>query len=374
MKRKILFVTPKNTSGGAERVMSTLVNEFSKKYDVVFVTFDSKSDFYNISGKVKTCRLNAGTDNYNKIVKFILLPYIECKRFYNFKRVVKKEKPDCVISFLYTSNILSTIICRQLKIPIILSERNDPTMYNKLKKITMKWFYSKSDGFVCQSSKMKEYAENNYLLDNVVVIPNPLTMSQISDVVKKKKNKIITVGRLIEQKNHKMLIDVFNRIHNEYKNYKLYIYGEGEKRKELEEYVKTLNLQDYIFLPGVEMDVLKNNNDSKLFVLPSNWEGYPNVLVEAMANGICSISSKFSSGSAEDIIENGKNGFLFEVGNLDELTNIIRELLNNEDKIKCIGERGKQIYSSIKVDIIINKWDEYIDKVIRRCKNGKQKN
>lgn len=362
--KKIVFVSPKNTSGGAERVMTTLANEFSKKlYEVIFITFDEKSNFYKISNNVKVCRLNAGTDKYSKLVKIFLLPIIEFKRYVKLKKILRIEKPNCLVSFLFTSNIFSTMMCKKLNIPVILSERNDPNSYGKLKRKIMKHFYSKANGFVCQSSKMKDYAERNYKLDNVIYIPNPLTENQISKNIVEKKDKIITVGRLIEQKNQKLLINAFANIHNKFKNYKLYIYGEGEKRIELENYIKRLKLEKYVFLPGVEKDVLKNNSDSKLFVLPSSWEGYPNVLVEAMANGICSISSNFDSGSALDIINNGINGFLFENGNEKELTKIMESLLLDESKICEVAIKGKEIYKKINVNKIIKMWNKYIEEV-----------
>ena len=368
MKNKLIFISPKNTSGGAERVMVTIANQFSKKlYDVIFVTFDSSSNFYPVDKNVKIERLNVGTEQYSKVLKYFLLPYIEIKRYFKLKKLISKEKPNCVISFLFTSNILSTIACRKLNVPIILSERNDPFRYGKIKRFIMRIFYSKANGFVCQSSKMKDYAEKNYSLNNVVYIPNPLNEGQISTESVKKQDKIITVGRLIDQKNQRLLIDAFSEIHDEFSTFQLYIYGDGEKRKELEQQIKDLKLESFVFLPGVEKEVLSHNRDAKLFVLSSDWEGYPNVLIEAMANGICSISSDFATGSARDIIKNGVNGYLFQVGDKEELVEIMKRLLRDERKMSTVAEEGRKIYNKLEIKNIIEEWLDYIEMIM---KNG----
>lgn len=364
-KNKYLFIIPNNVPGGAERVMSILSNELSKReYDIVYVTFDSESNFYNLNNDVRQIRMNLGTEKYNKFEKILILPFLEIKRYKKLNSILKSERPKCVISFMFMTNIISYFSCKKNKIPLILSERNDPTKYGKIKRLIMKSVYSKVQGFVCQSNKMKKYAEKEYRLKNVVVIPNPLSKNQIDTITIKKENKIINVGRLIPQKNQKFLIETFSKLDSKFNDYKLYIYGEGPLRKELENYVKELDLESRVFLPGVKKDVLKLNRDSKLFILTSNWEGYPNVLVEAMANGICSISSKFPSGSVEDIIKNGVNGFCFEPNDINNLKKIIEDLLSSDEKINRISKEGKKIFDEINVDKITDKWLNYIDSVI----------
>lgn len=166
------------------------------------------------------------------------------------------------------------------------------------------------------------------------------------------------------QKNHKELIGVFSKLEKKYDTYKLYIYGEGPLKNELLNQIKELNLEDKVILPGVEKEVIKNNRDAKLFILPSKFEGYPNVLVEAMANGIISISNKFPTGSAEDIIEDGKNGFLFELSKENDLYKKIDYCLSNYENIKSIEKEAKKIYNKTEINYISNEWIEYIKSII----------
>lgn len=362
---KVVFLIPNNVAGGAERVIISLANEFAKKdIDSSLITFDSTSNFYSINEKVNYVRLNVGTEKYNKIIKYLLLPFIEIKRYVKLKKEIKRINPDCVISFMFMTNIIGYFCCKKLNIPIVLSERNDPLRYSNIKRKIMKKVYSKINGLVCQSTKIKKWAETEYKLNNIIVIQNPLSSNQISEKDISKENKIISVGRLVPQKNHKYLIDTFAKLSNKYEDYKLYIYGEGPLKDELVNQIKKLNMEQKILLPGVQKEVIKNNKDAKLFVLPSEFEGYPNVLIEAMANGIVSISNNFPSGSAEDIIQNGKNGYLFELSKKDDLYNKMDYCLEHYDEIKYIEKEAKKIFNKTRIDSIVNMWIEYIKKTI----------
>lgn len=363
--KRICFLIPNNVAGGAERVMTSLANEISKRgIQSFFMTFDSNSSFYPLDKSVNVVRLNEGTDEYSKVGKKIRLPFIEIKRYYKMKKALKRISPDCVVSFMFMANVIGWLCCRKLHIPIILSERNDPSKYSSFKRKVMKYVYSRVNGFVCQSSKMKKYAEETYLLNNVIVIPNPISENQVTNYSGNKTKKIISMGRLIPQKNHLMLIEAFSKLPDKFNDYSLHIYGDGPLKKDLQKAIDELSLNKRVFLKGIEKDAIKKNADATLFVLSSNFEGFPNVLVEAMANGILSISSDFPSGSARDIIENKKNGFLFEVGNDNQLLELMTYCLDNYQNLKDVELNAKKIYNKIKLSHITDKWINYINSIL----------
>ena len=158
--KKIVFLLPNNVAGGAERVVTTLCNEFSKKnIEITLITFDSTSNFYNLEKKVNYIRLNLGTEKMSKLKKYLILLKYEIKRYHKIKENLEKIRPDCVISFMFMTNIIGCFCCKKLGIPIILSERNDPTKYSFVKRLIMKHVYSKADGLVCQSTKIMKYSE-----------------------------------------------------------------------------------------------------------------------------------------------------------------------------------------------------------------------
>lgn len=353
---KILFFTPNNSAGGAERVMTLLSNEFSKKDDIIFVTIENENDFYPLNNKIKRIKYGLTMKKMKTIKKFFMLPIVEIKRILNFNKTINENKPDVVISFLFTTNIISSIVCKLNKIPLIISERNDPNKYSFLKRLVMKVFYNNANAIVCQSNYAKEYALKNYKIKKCAVIPNPITEDQYEkyDENLAKENKIITVGRLVEQKNQKMLINAFNEIKNQCPEYKLYIYGEGYLKNDLSKMIKKLNLQNRVFLAGVEKDVIKHNRNATLFVLPSNFEGYPNVLIEAMANGILSIATDFPN--VTDIIDDKINGFIVERNNEIQLSSLLLEILKNKEKYKYIESNGTNIVKENDISNVMNLW------------------
>lgn len=359
---RVAFLTPSNIAGGAERVLSILANAFSDRgIETYFICFDEDSKFYNLNSNIFEIYLGINSKSKRGVLKYAL--------FYQYYRRIKEKlvsiKPDIVISFLFLTNTVGIACCKKLGIPIILSERNDPTRYSLKQKILMKIFYDKADGFVCQSKIVKNFMEKVYGIKNAVVIANPITNEQIGEPCLAKQKKIISVGRLIEQKNHTVLIKAFSKVSDMFPKYKLYIYGEGELRNKLNSLIKETGLEEKVFLPGVGKEILKNNNDAQLFILPSNYEGFPNVLIEAMCNGIPSIASDVKSGTVREII-NEKNGFTFPPGDVNALANLIMISLKNLEILNSMGSNGLKLIEEYSVDRIIDKWIKYINFIISR--------
>ena len=364
--KKILFITPKNVAGGAERVMTSLANSLSLYNDVTFVTMEGKEDFYSVESRVKRIKLDLPMCQDKRIKKMIQLIPIEIKRIKYIKNILQSEKPDIVISFLFTTNIFTAICSTKDNIPFILSERSDPSQYSFVKKIIMKHYYSKSNGFVCQSEFMKEYAEKTYNLKNVEVIPNPISKNQYSLDRCDKNNKIISVGRLVPQKNQKMLIEAFKCVSNKHPDYTLHIFGSGPLKNDLIKLIKDTKMENKIFINDPQSEVIKNNRDAKIFVLSSDYEGYPNVLVEAMSNGIISISTDFSTKAARDIIIDRQNGFLINTNDIYKLSSLLDDIMENYDNYKYIEKEARKIIDKISIEKISKNWDNYINKIINK--------
>ena len=158
-----------------------------------------------------------------------------------------------------------------------------------------------------------------------MIIPNPIEKISIGKV--KKEKVIINVGKLMDQKNQKLLIKAFSKIADKYPEYKLKIYGEGPKRKELESLVKELGLSEKVEMPGWTPDIFDKVAAAELFVLSSDYEGLSNALLEAMMLGVPCISTDCAG--SNEIIRNNINGILVPAGGLKELVSAMQRILND---------------------------------------------
>lgn len=293
---KILFTTGCMNEGGAERVVANLANAFAKDNEVSIVITINDTSKYELNSDILFYSLDE-----DKVPKNIVLKNV--KRMKNFKKIIKCFKPDIIVSFLPEPSYRALLLSFFNKIPVIVSVRNDPKVeYKSLKdKILMRLLYPLASGFVFQTKEAQEFF-NKKIQDKSIIIPNPVDKQFIERKYEgDNSNKIVSVGRLEEQKNHEMLIKAYARVEKELPEYKLIIYGEGKLREKLEEVIKTYNLQEKVFLPGVEREIVGKICDARLFILSSNYEGMPNALMEAMALGIPSISTDCPCGRTKRI-------------------------------------------------------------------------
>src|SRR5690606_37218842 len=151
------------------------------------------------------------------------------------------------------------------------------------------------------------------------------------------------VGRLHEQKNQQLLVNAFAKISNEYPDYKLEIFGEGELRDLLEEQISKLNLEGKVILRGTTNTLFDEIIDASLFVLSSDFEGMPNALMEAMSLGLPCISTDCKPGGAKELIENKVNGLLSNRLSEKNLYECIKYMLENPTKAEMMGIEAKNI-------------------------------
>lgn len=358
---KVVLLTPSNIAGGAERVLSSLANQFAaSKLDTWFIQFDKNSNFYNIEEGVHKAALEIEAGDRRGISKWILFP-----EYYNsLKRMLQKIEPDVVISFLFLTNVVGVICCRNLKIPIILSERNDPGKYNTVQKKIMNLIYPKCNGMVCQSAVVADRCKKDYKIRSITVISNPITKDQVGEYIPNKTDNILAVGRFIPQKNFRLLIDAFSEIIHKYPSKTLTIYGDGPLRSELENLIVEKALEDKIFLPGIESNPIKRHSDSCLFIMSSKFEGYPNVLAEAMANGMTCIAPNVPTGTINEMISHGVNGYIYPVDSKEQLITCINRALSNKEESESITKEAREIYKKIMIDNISGNWIEFIYSVL----------
>ena len=351
MKKTMFFVSSLD-DGGAQRVISILASRMVQKgMDVEIVTYLDAPVLYPIHSEVKITCVQKETEKKSLISNLLWL------------RSYFKENAEIVLSFLAPFNMIALVATMGLRVPIVVADRNDPAKVpgSKVIRIARDILYVFADQVVVQTEANKAYFK--VLSKKTTVIYNPVDLKEYTGLaLKSEKDKIIvSAGRLMPQKNQKMLIDAFSAIMKKFPEYQLVIYGEGSYREELESYVKALKLEERVFMPGSVTDLYDKMKSAELFVLSSDYEGMPNALIEAMCMGLPVISTKVSG--ATDLINHGKNGLLTEVGDKKEMENAMEQMLSDENLREQMAIEAVQLAEMLRTDEILKQWQE----IIRRC-------
>ena len=348
---KILFVTSTLTSGGSERVISILANELrTRGHDVTIVCLNKQLNFYTLNNKVIVRYAEKEVHSKSLLKKMMWLR--EYSRQYN---------PDVAIPFMtavYCVTILSLI---GTSIPIIASERNDPRKTPWVRKIFRLVLLPLANILIVQTTGIKDYFPK-FIIKRTTVIYNPVSDQVFNLPRPQKENRIISIGKLYPQKNQKMLIEAFSKVSEKFKDLELFIYGEGPLRQQLTELIKKLNLEERVFLPGVDDNIIVKMNNSKLFCMTSNYEGMSNALIEAVCVGLPIITTDVSG--AKEIINNGVNGEIVGVGEIDELATTISRLLSDEERMNRYSEVNRSKAELFKKESVVDQWENVIKKVV----------
>ena len=341
--------------GGAERVVSILANQFANiGNSIIIYTPTSNESFYPLNPSIRILgeQINISKKPIKRKIQMLIGGI---KMWFSYQKLVEKEKPDAVISFLTETNCLA-LIHNHKKYKLIVSERADPTKRKWIIQIITKFLYAKADVLVCQSEKVKRY----YNLKNSIVIPNPIDESNLPKKYDYGKRMCIcSVGRLSKEKNQSCLIRAFSMIKEKFNDYYLEIYGEGPLRKELQDLIDSLHLNNRIKLMGAHKDVLEKIKDTSLFVMSSDYEGFPNALVEAMAIGLPVICTDFDSGTAKELVKK-ENGLLVPVGDTHALAKAMEYMLENTELRKSMSMENIKIRDRLAINEILNKWNNTI--------------
>ena len=354
---RIMFITASVNRGGASRVISILANHYAaKNWKVDLVVKETIINGYQLHSNVKV--FECGKEGKQHGYAF----------YRKLRAIIKEESPDIVVSFLTIINFYAIAACAGRR-KLIISERNDPRLSaSRLHFLLSKALYPLADGIVFQSYRVMNYY-NEIARRKGKIILNPIEVSFVKDSTTESK-RIVTAGRFVEQKNHKLLIDSFAEIRKKHNDYELYIYGDGILRGEYEDYLLRLGMQNVVHLPGNVPNIHERMKDAQIFVISSDYEGLSNSLLEAMAMGLACISTK--SGGAEEIISDFQNGLLVDVGDKAGMVKALEKLICDESFRKRLQEGAILTSQRFLKDNIIQEWEAMISKMMtfkRRVKH-----
>lgn len=351
---KILMLITGMRSGGAERVMATICNELSQRHIVRLGIMKSAESDYLLSDRVQVV---TGNINNKSLLKSVIFS----------KNEIDKWEPDIVLSFMTKTNIIALLAKKVScwKPPVVIAERANPKYSKGIFKALRRCLYPYADGAVFQTEKAQAYYRN-IIRCRSVVIRNPLNPNfKVEPFIGTRTKRIVCVGRLSEEKNQRLLINAFAEIAPEYPDYKVEIYGDGPLKEELAQLIERIGMQDRILLMGYKAHVQDYIKDAACFVLPSNSEGMPNALLEAMALGIPSIATDCPIGGSAFIIDNNKNGILIPMNDKEALKAALVKCLTEKDFAAMIGLKAMEVRKDYDAEHVCKEWEFYLQEVER---------
>lgn len=360
---KIGFLINDLNAGGAERATVSLSNKFCEKgHEVEIITFKGEESFYTLNDGVNVSCAEFDEIEHSASVKRLLG---SVRRMFRLRSFVKSKELDVLIGMSFSMTwyaVFATILTATKSIG---TERNNPYKYkaSKLNTFLRKFFYKLCKGYIFQTDKSSKFFTPE-LKDRDIIIPNAIFNEMIYELrpPEQREKVICAVGRLTEQKRFDILIDAFKRIADRFPDYNLVIFGEGELRSELEAQCDRLGLADRIYMPGTNPEAVKLVNRTSVFVLSSDMEGMPNALMEAMAMGVPCVSTRCDMGP-EELIENGENGLLTEVGSSEQLAAAIFKYITDKEFAEKISSNGRKMLETHSVEAISDRWLKFIEKI-----------
>lgn len=367
--KRLTLVIPSLTSGGAERVMTTLANAWADRgSDVTLITFDNSSapPFYPMNPRVKLQRLGISGNSWTKAAAI----RNTISRVWKLRRAIQKSTPDLVLSFLDTTNVTTILALLGTGIPVVVEEHTDPAQKN----LGQRWvrlrnvIYPRADRVVVLSEQSRSYFSDS-IKQKTSIIPNPIVVEPATEPFRgsTQRRTLIALGRLGPEKGFDLLVDAFSRLAAEYPAWDLVIWGDGALRDDLTTRVSTLGLSDRIALPGLTQQPHEELRKADIFVMSSRREGFPMALGEAMACGLAVISTDCPSGPRQ-IIRDGIDGILVEPENPAALATAMRNLMSDESLRQTFAARAPEVLDRFGLERVLVMWEELFSQLERTRK------
>ena len=342
-KTKIVFIIPNMTGGGTERVISLLSGEYVKRgYQVAIMQFAGYEHAYELDERVED--FSVGRQSGGN-------PLIWGRRLRDMRRYFK-ENPDChIFAFAVMGAVFSAIATIGMKGPMLVSERSNPESCSSNTRGLRNWAYRRADVITFQTADGIGYFPKD-IARKAAIIPNPVDASIPLRYEGERAKKIVAVGRLHGEKNHALLLEAFADFREQREDYELHIYGQGELEEKLKAYAEELGIAKSVVWHGFTRRVKEEIVDSRMFVLPSDYEGISNSMLEALAMGIPTICTDCPIGGARVYIEDGVSGLLVPVRDRRALAEAMLKVARDDALAERLSVNGAKVREKYSLDKI----------------------
>ncbi len=365
MSMHVLFFIQSLSGGGAERVTVNLANHWvARGWKVTIVTMAGvEKDAYALAPEIHRIGLNVAGESPGLVVAM----KNNLRRMRALRRVLRDLRPDVAIGMMATASCLLALVGHNGVKILIGAERTYPPRLplGKTWEAVRRYFYRYLDSVVVLSSESRNWVYANTSARQVVIISNPvvfplsesLPIISPSEYLEPERKKILAVGRLEGVKGFDRLLRAFAELAGQHLQWDLVIVGEGSLRGELEAKARDLQIDARLILPGRAGNVADWYKAADLYAMTSLYEGFPNVLVEAMAHGLPVVSVDCDTGP-RDIITSGKDGILVPQGDHAALVEALHNLMADPDKRHRLGKKALEIRERLSLDRITREWEK----------------
>ncbi len=341
--KNLVIYYPSFESGGVEKVIKNLIKYFiSKSINIYLIT--SNKENLKIIKKKKNLKIIIIKKNYFRYLPSRLTSSINSVKY--LYSLLRKMNNSNTIVHSMQSNFIPIVISKILNFKIVI--RNSEDAIESIKYSENKFlsylifllrfvFYNFAD-FIITNSKGSAKSLEIFVINKKKIrhIYNPYVTEEMikkSKIKVKKKNIVMAAGRITIQKNFVFLIDAFKKSSLIKKGYILNIFGKGYLEKKIKLKLKSEKLNKSVFLKGWSKDLTQEYKKSKIFVLPSLYEGLGNVLLEAINYGLITVATNCKSGPKE-ILMNGRGGLIVPINNIEILAKTLDNIVLNEKIVK----------------------------------------
>jgi GalNAc-alpha-(1->4)-GalNAc-alpha-(1->3)-diNAcBac-PP-undecaprenol alpha-1,4-N-acetyl-D-galactosaminyltransferase len=362
---RIMLAVSSMGAGGAERVAATLVNHWSTRdHKAALITVASSDlDFYPLDERVTRIALDLShssrgwrdfvIDNFERIRKL--------------RSAIRAFAPEVIVSFLDTTNVRMLLATIGTGIPVIVEEHTDPEQHSlgRIVKLLRWSLYKRASAVVVLTPGIAQWASRFVKKEAIHVIPNPIGQQFCKNgnpESERDGHRVIAIGKLEAWKGFDMLLRAFAQCAQQHPGWTLKIIGDGSKREQLQDLVAALRIADRVLWEWAVKQPEKEFHRSDLFVLSSRYEGFPMVLLEAMACGLPVVSFDCQSGPGE-IIHDGEDGLLVRPNDIGALAQAMGRLMSSEDERKRLGEHAARVVERFGLARIAELWSTLFEQV-----------